>query len=295
MVVIQLRRHQWAVQGRPSSMSVVTPQSVERADCRYSSYPAVSARTRSSRLPQFWHPSILWWRYNIRRSWRPFCWIESTQKVLLTWTKLPVGDIILKFCCKHPNFNISIKRFLKCENAGRCLLRRLCIPIDHSMDVSKLRPPRSRRHSATSSLQSPRDKEMPSMDSVTHEDKYVTKPLLHSIGNRSSLCWTTINNFHNPNFRGWDGNRKYESGLWSNNSCLLPPCLGNTKLLWTGKVSSNFHLITAHNDLEKAEIFDPVYKSLKVNYSEENDGSWSRQPVQCTMGSRDFKLSNQKV
>ena len=53
MVVIQLRRHQWAVQGRPSSMSVVTPQSVERADCRYSSYPAVSARTRSSRLPQF--------------------------------------------------------------------------------------------------------------------------------------------------------------------------------------------------------------------------------------------------
>ena len=53
MVVIQLRRHQWAVQGRPSSMSVVTPQSVERADCRYSNYPAVSARTRSSRLPQF--------------------------------------------------------------------------------------------------------------------------------------------------------------------------------------------------------------------------------------------------
>ena len=51
MVVIQLRRHQWAVQGRPSSMSVVTPG--ERGECRYSSYPAVSARTRSSRLPQF--------------------------------------------------------------------------------------------------------------------------------------------------------------------------------------------------------------------------------------------------
>ena len=66
MVVIQLRRHQWAVQGRPSSMSVVTPG--ERGECRYSSYPAVSARTRSSRLPQFWHPSILWWRHNIRRN-----------------------------------------------------------------------------------------------------------------------------------------------------------------------------------------------------------------------------------
>ena len=101
-----------------------------------------------------------------------------------------------------------------------------------------------------------------------------------------------VNNSHNPNFRGWDW--KYESPLWSNNSCLLPPCLGNTKLLWTGKVSSNFHLITAQNDLEKAEIFDPVYKSLKVNYSEENDGSWSRQPVQCTMGSRDFKLSQSR-
>ena len=46
--------------------------------------------------------------------------------------------------------------------------------------------------------------------------------------------------------------------------------------------------------MEKAEIFDPVYKSLKVNYTEENDGSWTRQPVQCTMGSRDFKLSQSR-